>query len=177
MKNILNVYKWKAIKRGFFGGETLKGEYMMFSIEDENIVYLFQFMEEYKPGLYVAALEDAFQTPDYDVVQDFYDQLNLSADIEVLERDLKIKVKTSSSGKKVTLVKPSKYLGKTIEIMNDSRLSRGYFMIKANLKQGVQPAVSYKKSRLVFAKKMRAYSSARLPKPKTKENLKSDFLA
>jgi hypothetical protein len=39
-------------------------------------------------------------------------------------------------------------------------------MAKANIKKGVEPAIQYKKGDLGFAKKMRAYSSARLPKVK-----------
>ena len=167
MKNILNVYRWKAIKKGFFGGETLKGEFLMFTFEHKNAVFLFQFMQHYKNDLYILALAEAFETPDYDIVEEFYDEFEYLANHETLEKNMKAKVTMTSSGMKVVLLKPSKYLGKTIDIMQDSRLDRGMYMAKVKLAKGIEPAVSYKKGGdLGFAKKMRAYTAARVPKPK-----------
>ena len=166
MKNILNVYKWKSIKRGFFGGEKLKGEFLLFVFEHKNAVFMFQFSEHYKGDLYIIVLVEAFETPDYDIVEEFYDELKYSADIEILEKNLKVKVVNTSSGMKLSLSKPSKYLGKTIDIMQDSRLGRDMYMVKAKIKNKFEPAVQYKKNDLGFLKKMKAYSSARIPKSK-----------
>jgi len=168
MKNILNVYKWKAIKRGFFGGEKLQGEFLLFSYEHKNALFFFQFTQHYKNDLYVIVLAEAFESPDHDVMEEFYEQLEYSADIDILEKNIKIKVADTSGGIKLTLAKPSKYLGKTIEIMNDSRLGRGSYMAKVKMKKGFEPAVEYKRGDLGFSAKMRAYSSARLPKVKGK---------
>jgi len=168
MKNILNVYKWKAIKRGFFGGEKLQGEFLLFSYEHKNALFFFQFTQHYKNDLYVIVLAEAFESPDHDVMEEFYEQLEYSADIDILEKNIKIKVADTSGGIKLTLAKPSKYLGKTIEIMNDSRLGRGRYMAKVKMKKGFEPAIQYKKGDLGFSAKMRAYSSARLPKVKGK---------
>jgi len=167
MKNILNVYRWRSIKKGFFGGETLKGEFLMFTFEHKNAVFLFQFMQQYKDDLYIVALAHAFETPDYEVVQDFYDEFEYLANHETLEKNLKVNVTMTSSGMKVVLSNPSKYLGKTIDIIHDSRLDRGMYMAKAKLAKDVEPAIVYKKGGdLAFAKKMRAYTAARSPKPK-----------
>lgn len=168
MKNILNVYKWKAIKRGFFGGEKLQGEYLLFSYEHKNALFFFQFTQHYKNDLYVIVLAEAFESPDHDVMEEFYENLEYSADIENLEKNIKVKVTDTAGGLKLTLAKPSKYLGKTIEIMNDSRLGRGRYMAKVKMKKGFEPAIQYKKGDLGFSAKMRAYSSARLPKVKGK---------
>ena len=167
MKNIVNIYRWKNIKKGFFGGETLKGEYILFTFEHKNTVFLFQFMQHYKNDLYVVALADAFETPDYEVVQDFYDRFEYLANHETLENNIKAKV-TMGASMKIVLEKPSKYIGKVIEIIPDSRLGRGLYMAKAKLAKGIEPAILYKKDEgdLGFAKKMRAYTAARAPKPK-----------
>jgi len=168
MKNILNVYKWRSIKRGFFGGEKLEGEYLLFSYEHKNALFFFQFTQHYKNDLYVIVLAEAFESPDHDVMEEFYDNIEYAADIDTLEKNIKVTVKDTSGGIKLTLAKPSKYLGKTIDIMNDSRLGRGRYMAKVKMKKGFEPAIAYKKGDLGFSKKMRAYSSARLPKVKGK---------
>ena len=170
MKNYAVIGKYTAMK-GFFK-KTPHSEYILVGLKDDkrNSFILIQFFDTLKPGMYVCAIVGAAQSPDEEMLEQQIDYLRFDANIELFEDKVPINVKFGN-GIKITFTKPSKTIGKTLELLNDSRLPSGYFIAKCNLKKGIEPSTRLKvgAGAMDFGdldmgemKKMRAFTTARL---------------
>jgi len=156
------VFKYKPIK-GFFK-KRVAGEYVIVALKIKMGVLLVQFMKHFKDDFYVGAIVGGIETPDEDAKEESIDQLRYDAKVEILEKKLPIKT-SFKTPIKIIFIKPSKYLGKTMELHKDSRLGGGYLLIKAKVKSGFKPGETL--ARLTVdpeMKQMRAFTTARMKK-------------
>ena len=170
MKNYAIVGKYTAMK-GFFKKKP-HSEYILVGIKDNkrNSFILVQFFDTLKPGMYVCAIVGVAQSPDEEILEQHVEYLRYDANIVILEDKVPINTKFGNIIK-IIFTKPSKILGKTLELLQDSRLPSGYFIAKCKLKKGVEPSARLKVGAGAMnvgnldmgeMKKMRAFTTARL---------------
>lgn len=169
MKDYAIVALFTTMK-GFFKTK-ISGEYILLGLKEvsNNTFMLFQFFQSIEKGLYLVGTVGGMESPSEDALEDKLDDLRHSHNVKILEDKLPIKAGWNNSKKAIVVTfnkKPSKYLGKTLEFHNDSRIPDGYYAVKAKVKKDFEPAIQYKFSSgamgLGMAKKMRAFTSARL---------------
>jgi len=167
MEDYATIIKWKAMK-GIFKNK-LKGEYLIVAIKDikKGIVMVIQFFNHVKDDLYVGAIIDYIRSPDEDTLEDVFEDLRYDGNIDILEDKIPATL-TFGNPIKIKFKKPSKYIGDSLSLFQDSRLASGYFMIKCKMKKGFEPILQYKldagMAGLGDAIKMRAFTSSRIKK-------------
>ncbi len=169
MKNYAMIAKYSAMK-GFFK-KRVAAEYLIVGFKDNknDSFILIQFFDRLKEGLYICAIVAGAESPDDEALEQELDSLRYSSQFEILEDKLPVGVKFGRSIK-ITFNKPSKYVGKTLELVSDSRLPEGYLVAKCKLKKGFEPSQHYNKvdsdamgsGSMDQLKKMRAFTSSRL---------------
>ena len=165
MKDYALIAQYTAMK-GFFKKKPA-GEFLIVGLKDSknDVFILVQFFDHLKDDMYVAAIVGGGQSPDDEVLESALDGLRFSSQVEILEDKLPVNIKIGTSVK-ITFKKPSKYIGKTLELLSDSRLPEGYLVAKCKMKKGFEPATKFKISAGAMdmgeMKKMRAFTSSRL---------------
>lgn len=163
MKEYIMVCQFTAMK-GFFKKKPA-GDYLIIAIKQSDGFFILQFHQNMKDNMYLVSVVDGAESPDDEFIENSFDQLRYNTQVKILEDKVPYKFKTKPN-MKLQFAKPSKYLGKSLELFNDSRLPNGYYIAKCNVKKGFEPAISYKISAnmgdLDQAKKMRAFTTSRL---------------
>lgn len=167
MKDYALIARFKAIK-GFFK-KSVAGEYLVVAIKDSknDTFIVFQFFGHIKNDMYVVGIVGSMESPDDEVLEEGLDGLRYHAQVDILEDKVPISVDFKN---KITVKfkKPSKYIGRSMVLSQDSRLEQGYFIAQVKVKKGFEPAQQYKlgagasSSDNNTIKKMRAFTSSRL---------------
>lgn len=160
-KEYAMVCKFKPIK-GFFKKKPA-GEFLIVACKLKDGYVIIQFFQYFKDDMYIVGIVDGAESPDDSVSEEAFDMLKYSNDVEILEKQVGVKEKVGRSIK-YTFSPTSKYLGKSLELMRDSRLGPGYYIGKCKIKKGFEPSIVYKvgSSELNQIKKMRAFTSSRI---------------
>lgn len=157
------ICQFKAMK-GFFKQKPA-GDFLILAIKDKDSFMLLQFFQHIKNDLYLVGFVGGGSSNNESDLETAMDQMRYNTMIRVLEDYMPITIRT---GMDFTFTRPSKYLGRRIKLSKDSRLPQGYFIAKCNIKDGFEPAITYKikdgAKALDQAKKMRAFTSSRLRK-------------
>ena len=133
MKDYALVCVYKPLK-GFFK-KTVAGEYLIFAAKTSGTMAVFQFFDKYK-DYYIVAFEGGFDSVDDEDLEEGMDGLRYSANVEILEDNIKVKDKQMGNKWEFTFSPSSKYLGNKLTLLTDSRLPRGYFFADVKLKKG-----------------------------------------
>jgi len=163
MKQYAMVCQFTAMK-GFFKKKPA-GDFLIMAIRDEDAFMVLQFFHHIKDNLYVCSYVGGGETSNQELLEDAMEQLRYNVQIKVLEDNIPVTIKRGA-GFDFIFSRPSKYLGKKVELHSDSRLGKGYYIVKCDMKKGFKPVITYKLSDgtmgLDQAKKMRAFTSSRI---------------
>jgi len=167
MKDYAMICKFKAMK-GIFT-KKVAGEYLIVAIKDSknNTFIVFQFFGHIKGDMYVVGIVGSAESPDDDVLEEGLDGLRYHSQVEILEDKIPVSVDFKN---KITVKfkKPSKYIGSSMILSQDSRLEQGYMIAQVKVKKGFEPAQQYKIGAGAThddnntIKKIRAFTSSRL---------------
>ena len=155
------ICQFTALK-GFFKKKPA-GEFLILGIKDQYSFMLLQFFQHIKNDLYLVGLVGTKQSSYKEDLEAGIDQLRYSAFVKVLEDRIPVMV----YGLEIRFIKASKYLGKYIKIIKDSKLPEGYFIAQCKIKPGFKPALVYMETSksgpqvLDQTKKIRAFVASR----------------
>lgn len=161
MTEYCTLAKWKHIK-GIFK-KRVAGEFLLIGVNRGEGVIVFQVFRHVKDDLYICGIVGGFSSSVVEERENYIDMLRYNNLIEVIEDKILVKIK----GPKYTFTKPSKYMGKQFELLTHSQLPSGYYMLKAKMKKGFEPAIEYEKGKeplkdLTIAKQLRAFSTSHI---------------
>jgi hypothetical protein len=152
--------------KGFFKKKPT-GEFLVLAIRDKEGFMILQFFQHIKENLFLVGLVGSGQSQNEEDLELIMDNLRYNKNVKILEDNLPIQIKVGTNINFI-FTKVSKYLGKKLELIRDSRLTPGYFVGRCDIKEGFQPSIVYKISSgsfgLNLAKKMRAFTSSRFEK-------------
>lgn len=153
--------KWKYTK-GIFK-KRIAGEFLLIGINRSEGVLMLQVFRHVKNDLYVCGTVGGHSSSNIEERENYIDKLRYDNSFEILEDKMPVKI----NGPKYTFAKSSKYIGKQFELFSNSQLPNGYFMLKAKMKKGFEPAIEYRAGEgpmvdLTIAKNLRAFSSSQI---------------